>query len=230
MNEKGNVLFLILIAVALFAALSYVFSSSMRGGSQNGNEEALVKSSKIIQFGAAVSQAVSRMTILSEAEETELCFYTGNNDETYNHAGCSDDKHKIFHPQGGGVSYQKPAEELNVGLEWEFTANTRVKGLKTDNANDASSADLVMLLRNFNRTLCQRINEKIGISGIPEDFGDIDIYRFDGTYMGLDTIDGCNPECLEIEDSPFASRSANYGCFQEEATGDYIYFHVLHAR
>lgn len=230
MNEKGNVLFLILIAVALFAALSYVFSSSMRGGVNSGNEESLIESSGLIQFGASVSQAVSRMTILNQAEEHELCFYTGANDETYDHAGCADDKHKIFHPQGGGVGYQKPSEKLNGGLEWEFTANARVMGIKNDNPNDPESAEIVMLLRNFDKILCQRINDKIGISEIPVDFGDIDIFRFDGDFVGTDVIDGCNPDCLDIEDSPFASRSVNYGCFQEEATGDHIYFHLLHAR
>lgn len=230
MNEKGNVLFLILIAVALFAALSYAVSSSTRSGGSKGEEGTLVESSGIIQFGASISQAVSRMTILNKAEEDELCFYTGANDETYNHAGCDDDRHKVFHPEGGAVGYRKPSEELNGGVEWEFTSRARVFGVKNNEENDPASADLVMLSRNFNKTLCAKINEKIGINEIPVDFGDIDVFRFDGDYSGEDTIDGCNPDCTDIDDSPFASRSANYGCFQEEATGDHIYFHLIHAR
>ncbi len=230
MSEKGNILFLILIAVALFAALSYALSGSLRGGGEKGEESALVESSGIIQFGASISQAISRMIILNKAEEEELCFYTGANDETYNHAGCDDNKHKVFHPEGGGVGYRKSSQELNGGMEWEFTARTRVFGSKNNAENDPASADLVMLSRNFNKALCTKINEKLGIDEIPEDFGDIDIFRFDGDYGGEDTIDGCNPNCTEIDDSPFASRSVNYGCFQEEATGDYIYFHLIHAR
>lgn len=230
MNEQGNVLFLILIAVALFAALSYAVTGSNRGGGKTGGEEALVESSGIIQFGASISQAVSRMTILNKAEEDELCFYTGTNDETYNHAGCDDDRHKIFHPKGGAVGYRKPSDELNGSIDWEFTARARVYGLKNNEPDNPDSADLIMVSRNFNKALCARINKQIGIEGIPADFGDLDIFRFDGEYIGSDTIDGCSPDCTSIEDSPFGSKASNYGCFQEEATGDYIYFHVLLAR
>lgn len=230
MNQKGNVLFLILIAVALFAALSFAMTNSSRTISNPQEESALVESSTIIQFGASISQAVNRMAIVRGVQDTDLCFYTGTNNETYNHAGCNDARNKIFHPQGGGVGYQNPGKDLNASLEWEFTANARLYGAKRNDEGDPDSADLLMLARNFNQTICHKINEKVGIDGIPVDFGDIDIFRFDGDYVGSDTIDGCNPNCTDIDASPFAARSANYGCFQEEATGDYIYFHLLLAR
>lgn len=58
-SERGNILFMILIAVALFAALSYAVTSSSRGGSKGiGEERARLLASRIVQYGTSIEQAV----------------------------------------------------------------------------------------------------------------------------------------------------------------------------
>lgn len=64
-NENGNVLFLILIAVALFAALSYAVTKSSQGGNGNtDNENAAIGSSEILQLINSYDTAIMRLKSL----------------------------------------------------------------------------------------------------------------------------------------------------------------------
>src|SRR5690606_535896 len=61
-TERGNILFLILLAVILFAALSYAVTSSMRGGGKDASEESLqLAASDMLQWLASLDAAVMRM-------------------------------------------------------------------------------------------------------------------------------------------------------------------------
>ena len=65
-SESGNVLFLILIAVALFAALSYAVTQSSRSGSSDASsEKSLVSSSVLTEYPAGVRTAIMRMIVSS---------------------------------------------------------------------------------------------------------------------------------------------------------------------
>ncbi len=69
-RDSGNVLFLILIAVALFAALAYAVTSSSRsGGGDISKEKASALASQILNHGIAVRTAVTRMTMNGIAPE-----------------------------------------------------------------------------------------------------------------------------------------------------------------
>ncbi len=76
-GESGNVLFLILIAVALFAALSYAVTQSSRsGGGDAASETNLINSSTITQYPAGIRTALVRMIVSSGVTADELSFNT----------------------------------------------------------------------------------------------------------------------------------------------------------
>ena len=86
MNIKGNALFLILIAVALFAALSYAVTQSGRGGSGIDREQAEIYAAQILQQVAAIQAQIQRLEIAqgydqvfldeSSATSSGTCYYS----------------------------------------------------------------------------------------------------------------------------------------------------------
>ena len=63
-GEKGNVLFLILIAVALFAALSYAVTQSTRsGGGSADRERSILSSASLTQGPTALRTSLIRMVL-----------------------------------------------------------------------------------------------------------------------------------------------------------------------
>lgn len=92
--DNGNALFLILIAVALFAALSYAVTQSGRGGGNTTKEVALITASQITQHAASIRTTITRM-ILTGTSANEITFDTGTD-------------HSVFDPAGGGATDAAP--------------------------------------------------------------------------------------------------------------------------
>lgn len=74
-HQNGNVLFLILVAVALFAALSYAVTSSTRsGGGSVSKDKAKANAALIVQHGTAIRNAVMRVKLSGNCTDTTLDF------------------------------------------------------------------------------------------------------------------------------------------------------------
>ena len=96
--QAGNVLFLILIAVALFAALSYAVTSSNRSGAGNISKEKAQLSQGIIDsYMASINTGVMRL----QMRGCTVIDYTPPAQWVAGEKKCF-----LFHPEGGGVSYQ----------------------------------------------------------------------------------------------------------------------------
>jgi hypothetical protein len=104
-RNSGNVLFLILIAVALFAALSYAVTQSTGGGvidiTQEQNE---LNQAKSENYESAINTAIWRLTIVNGCDTQEISYETPSGDYINPSAPPSRKCH-IFFPEGGGVPY-----------------------------------------------------------------------------------------------------------------------------
>ena len=95
--QRGNVLFLILIAVALFAALSYAISQSNRAGTGDvSREKADLIANQILQHAFAIQQTVDRLRLSGGVPLENIDFYRddmknvdGTAHGTYDNTRCA---------------------------------------------------------------------------------------------------------------------------------------------
>ena len=160
--ECGNVLFLILIAVALFAALSYAVTQSSRSGGGNSDGESnLVNSATLTQYPASVRTAIIRM-IIGGTDVAQLNF-----DRPAAFATTCDPAPGpcVFHPDGGGAtSATAPPEAMASGNQgdWIFTSDFDITSIGRTTATNISN-DIIAFLPSITQSICERLNAELGV-------------------------------------------------------------------
>jgi hypothetical protein len=204
--ERGNVMFYILIAVALLAALIFAVAQSGRGNIQQVSEEkARLFATEIIQNTGTMANGVAQLR-LRGVRDTEISF--DNPVVSYPNANCTDDTCKLFHPSGAGLTYTAPDMQwldqdaadatsfTDVGAiigQWYIPYNTCVWQVGTggDNchADTTDNTELMVWLPWVKREICIQINELLGVpnpGGEPPSIGGTMINtiapKFAGTY------------------------------------------------
>lgn len=232
-SEKGNVLFLILIAVALFAALSYVVTQSTRsGGGSTEREKNILSSAQMTQYPTALRTAIIRQVLGGVAVENILF------NDPANFGGESVNL-LVFHPSGGGATYQAAPADLsssgNSALNWTYNGEFDVPGIGLDGGG---GNDLIAFLPGVSSGICRQVNEELGInvspcaggdlsSGVPivanAVSADIDTNMITGyTFPTGDQPDIAGPaSCATVFD-----RQAS-GCFAENAPSTRFTFYSV---
>lgn len=221
-NESGNVLFIILIGVALFGALSYSVANMMRSGNASSitKEKARVSAAQIIDYGNVVRQATQNM-LINGCDKTEISF-TQESGDAYEHSPASPTKCKIFERRGGSVNPEAVSPGLNDGSFYIFTGAHAAENIGSTCTN-ASCADLIMVLENLDKAICLAINKRLSVdnpgSDAPNDAGGT-LAKFDGTFT--------YGNVLFDEDGALDGQTA--GCFRDTPGNTYSYFRILMAR
>lgn len=183
---------MVLIGVILFGALAFTFARSARQGMSNvTTQEAGIAAGDVMAYARSLEQGINRMRIKG-ISESDLDFRGAG--AAYNNAACSTDPCKVFLATGGQQVWQPNPGRANDGSEWIFTGAVSVTSLGND-AGDAASADLMMVLPNVNQTVCREINNRLGIPN-PSDIppvatGSITITtKYTGTFTAGSAIAG----------------------------------------
>lgn len=170
--QNGNVLFIILIAIALMGALTFTLSKTENASSTMGTQQASLAANQIISYASQVENAVDQM-MASGTTDTNISFEGGPAGSYANPAAAA--RNKVFDPAGGGMKYAKPdtawlmTDTTTTSLkgDWFFTGALCVKYVGTGPAScltgTTANMELLMILPFLNKDVCAAINAKLGI-------------------------------------------------------------------
>lgn len=157
-NQKGNVLFLILIAVVLFAALSYAVTQSSRGGGDVASDVAKLDASRILQWYGRVQNDYMKFSVLKSISYDDIRMSGGNG-----WTACSSGSDCLWVAEGGGVEY--PQTYIDDLMNGSFAGVLDKYETGSSVAGFTAPHFLFFYLRsNIDReTLCQAYNDILGL-------------------------------------------------------------------
>ena len=159
-NQKGNVLFLILIAVALFAALSYAVTQSSRSGGDASRETNVLNAAQLTQYPTSIRTAVLRL-VIDGYQDTNILYNPPASITT------SQD-YEVFSTVGGGAIYQTAPREVmqtggvNTAGTWYINMDFEVPQLGRSAASIAGN-ELIAFLPGITESVCTRVNLEAGV-------------------------------------------------------------------
>ena len=160
-SERGNILFMILIAIVLIGGLTAAIQSTSRPEGANIDSETLVlRASEVQRYASELERAVT--FILQDGKsESDIRFAYHTADEDYGDlAADTDPSDQVFAREGGGATYREPPEGINDGSPWEFYGGTHAPGV-----GRADRAELVAVLPHVTQAFCDKINAINGQTG-----------------------------------------------------------------
>lgn len=179
-TQNGNVLFLILLAVVLFAALAYAVTSSMRGGGKDASSEnAQVGAAAIMNFLADLSTFVQRAQLVDNVKDIEFSFgmdagigyqtgsgsYNGwNTNNNCTRAAC-----RVFKPLNPDGIVAQRFEQYGDPL-FSVSATNQVKyghlmlsQLAIQNVG-SPAPELLATIWGIKPSICNAINKSVGLN------------------------------------------------------------------
>ncbi len=229
--DSGFAIFYILIAIVLFAALAYAFSSTLNSSVNNlTKEEARVYAQDTLSYASRLSRGIERVMVRGLCSENDISFYLASNAllAAYKHTPEVADYCKVFHSDGGSITWLTAPKNVNDGSDWVFTGGNRVDGIQSNAA--LSGNELIALLPYLDKNICMEINELVGIENTndapPVSSGEFRTLKYTGDF----------PTTTIIETTGGETSGHETGCFEATqidgaaAAGTYHFYHVLVAR
>lgn len=159
-QERGNALIYVLIAIVLFAALSFTLSRQTNTSESGGldAQKAELYATQLITYAANAKQAYDKMEFSgTHLEDVDLSVPS---DPNFNTAPTIK---KIYHPDGGGFNYAPLPDKVGISTltdpaaGWYMGRFNNVEWTGTD----ITKTDILMTAYGIVQPVCADINEKI---------------------------------------------------------------------
>ena len=221
-SQNGSAFFIILIAIAMFAALSFAIMQTSRTSTATlGKEQARLAAQEIVSYTGAIVKAVHKLR-LAGCSDTQIGFDFDDSPGwwTSNPLSPADGSCQVFGMSGGKISF-KP-----INVEWFAQSSATPYGypngeIAIQNIGTAAP-ELTFSVADLKWEICEEINKLIPIetSTFVESLT-TPTGVFAGTYVALP--DGLGDDV----GSPFAGKSS--AC-AKNVNGDGTYVTTLIAR
>lgn len=219
-RERGNALFLILVAVALFAALSYVV---MQGGKSAGGisdkDDQMAAFARLTQFPEAVRTTVEKMLL------------TGTDIGDLNFGRKAEGKGAVFQ----NTRYQNPPLAIGTTADWGFKTHPGngtgwfVAGIGTD---DADGKDVFAYLEGLDQSACEQIKKALGLPASP--LTEATTVSLEGEGGASDAVAGNNDFTFNAHNAATPPDPQPASCvrngFKADKSPNYVYYHVIVAK
>ncbi|NBX66557.1 MAG: hypothetical protein EBQ96_06130 [Proteobacteria bacterium] len=236
LKQKGNVLFIILIAIMLFAALTYAISNSTRGTTSMDRERGTISATDYMSYGSSMEKAVGRM-LSSDNSENAISFentiwklFNGTNVMGAN-AACTSSACKIFDVSGGGLEAKTfPAVSVSSPIATDVQSGHGVVYALKVNGVGSTAHDLVLMIAILDQNTCMQINNALKITN-PSNAPPSDSWAGATVYTGAFT--GPNNATDEIGDVATQIQRKTAGCINRTGgygSDDNYFYQVLYAR
>lgn len=235
--QRGNILFLILLAVALFAALNYAVTSSMQGGGKDASSEnAEAAAAELLNFATLLESTINRLRLTNGCQLSQLNFDNLFAPGYDNNFAPTDGRCDIFSSNGGGISWKEidPTWLVDLATAQSYQnfytdygllnipSTVCIPNIGTDPAcgsSLASNKHLILGLRYLSKELCDAINAKFGYETNTPPAACSPAGDFAGKYTGTFYSAGtyrCPPH----------ANGKRTACINSSRTG-YTFYHVL---
>lgn len=239
LTERGNILFLILLAVVLFAALSYAVTSSTQGGGKNASEET-VKSAvaALTQYATLMENTITRLKLTNDCADEQFSFInTSVSGYPESQSPTNPKRCHIFNPEGGGMSWLVPdpqwldstkSSSPDYG-QFLFTSRACIAYMGTGDASCHTTGlptmELIMYLPYITEAICTEIQKQNGRSTIGQDNdGMTASNKFSGNYTAGIILQGANP--VHVRSGCVRGVGGGSTSFIPYTSG-YVYYHVM---
>lgn len=225
-QESGNALIYILIAVALFAALSFTLARQTDTGEarQLSDERAELYATQLISYAAQAKSTVDQM-LFSGARINDLDFRDPS-DVNFNTGTVKARTNRVFHPEGGGlVKGRLPDGVIDQNIS-DPVAGWYLGRFNNFEWTRGTGDDVILVAYQIQQQVCEKINEKVNGSPVIPTMSDtiretmIDDSFYTGTNLDLATDPSGTPICAECHE--IASL-----CVENLAQNAYGFFTVI---
>jgi hypothetical protein len=228
-KQNGNALWLILIVVALFGALTATLSRNTGTVNQAGDvEQSRIRATNLLRYSTAIETTIQNM-IMGGISENDLDFSSISDD--YENENCSDNSCNIFKAQGGGIPYRSLSDVLgkSISQDWIVSAQNTVYLAGCDDL-DNTCTDLLLIAPSIPKDVCLQINDIQGIANTDGNPPQMDNIMMSEVYNGSFTSD-INGSAIGGENASTEApevQGHNAACVETNET--YAFYQVLLAR